>query len=204
MSKKNKPDYKHWMSLQAWNLTHSYLLLHDWDPNDPYVKAEKWVISTKPEYKTRQKIIAARVAGDLIPCHKSKRSFRPLELLAWASDPERGIVIPEELFSLFEEKMKDQKMPIEETPHGNIEVHASKREEIFGAAIAVIARFPVEVGFKDGKLSGAKITKIIEQNSESFWPEDGAPPLSISVMEGHINVWINKLEPIPLSNKIPE
>ena len=197
MSTKPNPDYEHWISMSAWSIKQCFLPLHERDPNDPEIDAENWNIPSKPESKTRQKIHAAKKAGDITPTGNLRNSFRPMDFLKWATDPQNGLTIPTELSPLYEKRLEALPSTNATEPHGNIEHHAAKREQVLGAALAVIKKYPEQAGFSTGTLSGAKIVTLIEQHEVELWSEDEEIPLERETMEKQFNNWLKRLNPSP-------
>lgn len=76
---------------------------------------------------------------------------------------------------LFESK------PTKDKTHGNAELNAEKREQVLGAAIAVMANFPDQCK-RGGSYSGTRIATVIDQKMELWWPNEEEPPLAISTM----------------------
>jgi len=74
-------------------------------------------------------------------------------------------------------------------PHGNAEIYASKREEILGAALAVIAKYPDECRNKRGILGGSNIAKLIDDHSYALFGTTD-PPKARDGMENLINKWL--------------
>lgn len=77
-------------------------------------------------------------------------------------------------------------------PHGNTERNAQKREEILGAALSVLARWPDECKNGAGRIEATKIRVLIENKSYMFWREDGEPPLSTGEIEKLLRQWLKK------------
>lgn len=80
-------------------------------------------------------------------------------------------------------------------PHGNTQVNASKREEILGAAIAVMTAFPDQCRRSpNGAFSGEKITGMIEDKAPIWWPDEQEPPMSHRAIAELINKHIRTLK----------
>lgn len=75
--------------------------------------------------------------------------------------------------------------------HGNTERHAQKREQILGAAFAVLARWPEECRDTKGDPIASKIASMIDAKADLFWP-DAKPPLEIDSIAEHLRDWIKK------------
>ena len=77
-------------------------------------------------------------------------------------------------------------------PHGNTESNASKREEILGAALAVMAALPEDCKTSTGSFRGSEIANLIDQKSFAIFDnEDGEPPLGKRQASELINKWLN-------------
>lgn len=76
--------------------------------------------------------------------------------------------------------------------HGNIEHNAKKREEVLGAALSVLSRWPDECKNGAGKIEATKIRVLIENKGYMFWREDGEPPLSTGEIEKLLRQWLKK------------
>jgi len=72
------------------------------------------------------------------------------------------------------------------------ERHATKREQILGAALSVLAGYPEQCRNKSGSLEATKIRLLIEEKALLFWPETGSPVLSTEGIERLIREWIKK------------
>lgn len=78
-------------------------------------------------------------------------------------------------------------------PHGNAVIHAQKREQVLGAALAVVAAFPDQC--KRGMwFNGKRIAALIETKAP-LWFEDGEPPLDTGTMASLINGYLNTTKP---------
>lgn len=95
--------------------------------------------------------------------------------------------IPESyLPSWFPDKFKSEtKKP------GVTEANASKREEILGAAVAVIANFPDQCMWGE-KISGKRVYELINDKSPLWW-DSGEPPLKDEAAIKLINKWLKTL-----------
>ena len=74
---------------------------------------------------------------------------------------------------------------------GHEERHARNREQVFGAAFAVLGKWPDECNDTKGKPVASKIVRKIEAEADLFWP-NGEPPLSTEIMADHLRDWIKK------------
>ena len=84
-----------------------------------------------------------------------------------------------------------QKSQIINKTHGNTEVHALKREQVLGAALAVLSAFPEECKNNSGEIVGSKVARLVDQKSLSlFDTKDGDPPMSLDSISRLINKWL--------------
>lgn len=77
-------------------------------------------------------------------------------------------------------------------PHGNTERFAQNREQVLGAALSVLTRWPELCQNSSGKVEATKLANLIDEKALLFWPETGTPPLGRGKMEREISKWINK------------
>jgi hypothetical protein len=76
--------------------------------------------------------------------------------------------------------------------HGNAERFAQAREQILGAALAVVTKWPEKCkNNSSAKFEATKIAALIDEKSLLYWEETGEPPLSLEKMERLISKWIN-------------
>ena len=94
--------------------------------------------------------------------------------------------LPEQHLPLwFPNKFKNKKP-------GNTEANASKREEILGAAIAIIANFPKECTYGDS-IRGKRVYDLMHSKAKTWW-KDGEPPLKDETAIKLINKYLNTLK----------
>ena len=75
--------------------------------------------------------------------------------------------------------------------NGHKERHAQKREQIFGAAFAVLAKWPDECCDTKGEPVASKIANLVEAKASLFWPDSHAP-LTVDSIADHLRDWIRK------------
>jgi hypothetical protein len=75
--------------------------------------------------------------------------------------------------------------------NGHKERHAQNREQIFGAAFAVLAKWPDECCDTKGEPVASKIANLVEAKANLFWP-DSHPPLTVDSIADHLREWIRK------------
>lgn len=79
-------------------------------------------------------------------------------------------------------------------PHGNTEHNSKKREEVLGAALSVLSRWPEVCKNGAGRIEATKIRVLIENKGYMFWREDGEPPLSTGQIEKLLRQWLKKTD----------
>jgi hypothetical protein len=105
---------------------------------------------------------------------EKKWRVMPKEFVQWLHS--KGIRPRKELEeSLGLQYRDDKKNNLKITNHQNTEVNAQKREQILFAALSVLARWPEECTKKNGKISAAAITNLIEQKSNIWFGYDELP-----------------------------
>jgi hypothetical protein len=113
-------------------------------------------------------------------------------LLKWASanEPKAGID-----FKAVSPKKSKKTSAQEDTgaTHGNVEHNAKNREEILGAAVAVMIEHTRDCQYKNGTFAPSKIASEIERHAEKFWPEKKEAPLTTDTIARQISSWIQKL-----------
>lgn len=103
------------------------------------------------------------------------------------------LVLRTEVLKEFEQLMLDSEAE-ENTAtkvHGNAERHAAKREQVLGAAFAVLAKWPDECRDKKGEPLASKIAAKVDAMADLFWP-DAQPPLATESIANHLRDWIKK------------
>ncbi len=79
-------------------------------------------------------------------------------------------------------------------PNGHEERHAKNREEVLGAALAVMTAWPEKCRFNNGKINASAIADLIIEKSYNFWRETGEPPLKKDGITRLVSDWINKIK----------
>lgn len=104
------------------------------------------------------------------------------------------LVVRTEALREFEELIADNETDkIKATkPHGNTEQNAGKREQVLGAAFAVLAKWPEQCRDKKGEPVASKIADMVDAKADLFWP-DAQPPLATDSIAEHLRVWIKKV-----------
>lgn len=111
--------------------------------------------------------------------------------------PEDSILIVRtEALREFEQLISDNQQD-KNTPqkiHGNTEINAQKREQILGAALSVLAKWPEQCKNNTGVIEATKIRILIEEKALLFWKETGEPPLSTENIEREIRKWLRTVK----------
>lgn len=77
--------------------------------------------------------------------------------------------------------------------HGNAVVNAAVREQILGAALAILAKYPDECRW-GGRIAGGRIAKIMDRKAPIWWPNEGSPPLEASTIADQLNNYLKTLD----------
>lgn len=75
--------------------------------------------------------------------------------------------------------------------NGYKERHAQNREQVLGAAFAVLAKWPDECKDSKGDPVASKIAYLVEAKADLFW-SDSEPPLTADSIADHLRDWIKK------------
>lgn len=108
-------------------------------------------------------------------------ALREFEQLISDIEPESNAATPTDAKPKAEVKKSD----------GHEERHARNREQILGAALSVLAKWPDECRTDRGDPLASKIARMVESKAELFW-SDAKPPLKLETIEEHIRDWIKK------------
>lgn len=109
--------------------------------------------------------------------------------------PEGSIlVVRTDALREFEQFIHDSEVEQNKTTKSNgyVERHARNREQILGAAFAVLAKWPDECRDAKGELLASKIANLIEAKANLFWP-NAEPPLVVDSIAEHLREWIKKV-----------
>jgi hypothetical protein len=75
--------------------------------------------------------------------------------------------------------------------NGHKERHAQNREQVIGAAFAVLAMWPDQCRDSKGKPVASKIADLVEAKAHLFWP-DSKLPLTVDSIADHLRDWMKK------------
>jgi len=110
--------------------------------------------------------------------------------------PEDSIlVVRTEALIVFEQLLSENEKTTDNPTvksNGHKERHAQKREQILGAAFAVLAKWPEECKDSKGEPIASKIASLIDAKANLFW-SDAQPPLAIDSIADHLRDWIRKV-----------
>lgn len=104
------------------------------------------------------------------------------------------LVVRTEALRVFEQLLSDNQKNTDSSTvksNGHKERHAQNREQILGAAFAVLAKWPVECKDSKGEPVASKIASMIDAKANLFWA-DAQPPLAIDSIADHLRDWIRK------------
>lgn len=88
---------------------------------------------------------------------------------------------------------KEQLAASRNTEHGNTKIFSAKREEILGAAMTILSKWPDQCKNSSGKIQATKLRTLIEEKALLFWPETGSPPLKTEPIEKLLRSWLKKI-----------
>lgn len=178
------PDYETrcqaWAQRDRWSVDEAANLLCGTDPQRPLA------LKGAEHTTLNEQIQALRVLisrADLPKAGKFAPTVPAKDLIAWAR--KKGLEIPPPLLQAM-----GQKAPGENTPiHGNALANAERRQQVLGAAVAVLVKYPVQCKDRGGKPTGVQIARIIEQHQDTLFTE-GVAPFTIRTMSELINKYL--------------
>lgn len=167
-----------WARRDLWTLDEAANLLCGTDPRRPFnVKG--------PDHgKLNDEVQAMRQLLTRANIPKQGRQLIAKELIPWAKA--KGLAIPDELLAA-----TGQRPPIEKPVHGNALKNAERRQQVLGAAIAALIKYPAQCKDRGEKPTGTQIAKVLEQQQTNLFA-DGVAPLSIRTMAELINEYLPK------------
>ncbi|MFZ5621440.1 MAG: hypothetical protein ACOY5W_10490 [Pseudomonadota bacterium] len=112
------------------------------------------------------------------------KQYAAKEVIMWAK--KKSLEIPPALLAAMGHKPPEDK-PV----HGNALKNAEKRQQVLGAAIAALVRYPAQCKDRGEKPTGTQIAKVLEQQQTTLFP-DGTAPLGIRTMADLINEYLPK------------
>ncbi len=75
--------------------------------------------------------------------------------------------------------------------NGHTERHAASREQILGAAFAILVKYPDQCHDSKGELRPSKVADLVWAKANLFWP-NSQPPLKEESIADHLREWIKK------------
>jgi len=136
--------------------------------------------------------------SDIVFSLKERIRFEKEHGLFEQLEPITGAVPGRELLELefdlpkAERKERDRSVTKKEV-HGNAIRYASKRQEVVGAALALLAQYPEMCRDDKQNVRATKVRKLIEGKALLFWPETGEPPLSSEVIERLLTSYLKQV-----------
>ena len=117
------------------------------------------------------------------------KNYYPMSLLS----EDAPLVVRPEAIREFEELLTDNETGKKITikTNGHKERHAQNREQILGAAFAVLAKWPEECCDAKGGPAASKIARLVDVKANLFWP-NAEPPLAVESIADHLRDWIKK------------
>jgi hypothetical protein len=145
--------------------------------------------------KRKEKLLALR-KEKLEKLTEKEESWRKLDRYYPACTlPEDSIlVVRTEALRVFEQLLSENEKTTDNTTaksNGHKERHAQNREQILGAAFAVLAKWPEDCRDAKGEPVASKIAAMVDAKADLFWP-DAQPPLATDSIADHLRDWIKK------------
>lgn len=206
------PDFDVWLAMSTWHYNEAAALLCLLDPKmlGQGGRIEKIPIKIRSRFPCIGKILQnAAYAGDLYKYDdiyegvsafvSPDASYSVLTYLKfWEEKLQKLIPLPQPLLEALEEynqkesagagngqqNINNDKPKI----HGNAERFAQNREQVLGAALSVLKKYPEQCS------TAADILRLVEEKSPLFWRETSEIPLSHDKASRLINQWLKKLE----------
>lgn len=170
-----------WALRDYWKVDEAANLLCGTDPARPlHLKGAEHQALNRQVQELRLLILRADIAkqGTL------SKQFAAKDVIQWAK--KKGLEVPPPLLAAMGHK------PTEDKPvHGNALKNAEKRQQVLGAAIAALVKYPAQCKDRGEKATGAQIAKVLEQQQAILFP-DGIAPFSIRTMADLINGYLPK------------
>jgi len=200
------PSYGKWCDRKLWTVHEALCLMLAVEPDTPWLKDHDPdtggpLVEALEQYS--ELAAESMKDGTLHPFDPFDLTRPPLErrviprrFLSWAQA--RNMAIPEELAPLLEREPEAAPAPaapvspvFERIAHGHAarsgEPPADAREQVLGAALAALARFP------ERRRDAAAIRRAIEDNAPLIWPDSGRPPLPADEIERLVARWLRRL-----------
>lgn len=180
-----------WLALPALTVRQVVCLDRNMDP-EQYSRIPPDMI--RPVQRLERAVEAAIAAGDLKTCGKSDYGdwyLRLREYLTWRCRDGIEPSLPPRLKSLAEAVLEAQ-LASHKRPD-LAEKYAKAREEVLGAAVALLAKFP-DAYARGSRINVAKLVRDIDDKAKLFWPDTLDMPISSDVAEDLISGWIAKAE----------
>ncbi|HSD59325.1 MAG TPA: hypothetical protein VLC55_00530 [Burkholderiales bacterium] len=198
------PSYTKWCDRKLWTVHEAVCLMLAVEPDTPWLKDHDYdvggpLVEALEQYS--ELAAEAMKDGTLHPFDPFDLTRPPLQrrviprrFLDWAKAS--NIAIPEELTPLLgQEPPQPPAAPVsplfERLAQGHAgrgrEAPADAREQVLGAALAALSRFPERCR------DAAGIRRVIEDNAPLIWSETRKPPLPAAEMEALVAEWLRRL-----------
>ena len=181
--------YEKWVIKDTWTVAESASLFLGLEPADADQSAEQLMLQAE--------MARAVDCGELTCLDGSATApgfaFEPQAVFAWAR--RSGVELPTELINLMDFIIKTtMSISSDEGIWAKDDESAVNKdaENILGACVSVLANYPDECRNKNGKIAPERILKLVDEHSDSLFPEN-LPELSSTMIRDLLNNWILKL-----------
>ena len=193
------PDFVFWLKLASWSIEEAAMLMSYLDPDQgTYITGNPWRFPD--QLRKMQRLLKVFSRADWSDEDKVGDKIRPIAFVERAMS--NGFEIPGPLIEFKEQCDREQLERGEDSSqisgnpkakvHGNTEHNARNREQILGAAVAVILEFPEQCRDGCGTITLAAVVRTIEDKAQLFWPETHGLPLEDSTAEKLLGEWRRK------------
>jgi hypothetical protein len=200
--------YEKWVSKNSWLLKSEGIpLLLGMDPQAVNDKTEP--VDNKHEHNDLWEHAKRCVEQNLLPVSNKENSpetweVSPVDLYCWASVSR--ILIPDQLVRLVEFVIHTIKQPVAEIKslegknnHNsggnrvNPETFQKQREQVLGAALAILARYPEKCKNRKGKTRSEMIVNLINEKGD-IWFGDDKLLLSTAAMQDLLDKFLKTID----------
>ncbi len=199
--------YEKWVSKQSWLLQSEGIpLLQGKDPQAVNDKSE--TVDYKHEHNDLWEHAKKCVEQNLLCVSNRENSpetweVSPTDLYCWASVSR--IKIPDQLARLIEFVIHTIKQPVTEIKsndgmnnydsggeHGHPEIFQNQREQVLGAALAILARYPEKCKNSKGRIRAELIVNLINEKGEIWFGDDKL--LSTAAMQDLLDKYLKTIQ----------
>jgi len=166
----------------------------------PQTKAEivklKRLESSKSNNRRKEKLLICRRERLKVVKNIEYRTGFGRILMGHGLPEDSVLVVRTDALCKFEQLMLDNETEKNTATKVNklSEYHARNREQVLGAAFAVLAKWPDKCTDTKNKVIAAKIADLVVKEHRLFWPntswDKNGPPLIADTIEGHLRKWL--------------